>query len=433
LLESSPNARRLGSLITEGSYGVLPPSNSYMENGGLRFLRATELQEGNQIDWENCKRVPFEYARHERAIVKDNDILIAVKGATIASEKSVCLVESFSEQTLINGSIFRFQINQETTSKFIYNTLCLDISKRQMKAFMIQNNAVDYLSRPVLDSLVIPLPPLPIQEKLVEEMERARESRRRKLSEADALLSTLDSWLLDTLGITTPPEDNRKVFAVRLNQMNSERIDALYYSPTFIKAAEELKKVSHKVAPLKSQLKFAPLNGLDSRNYVETGQRYLRVQNVRPYQIDASDAKYVATNTTKDINLEVGDVLLTRKGTYGVAAPVTQEYVNDLISSEVILLRLAEHADISTDYLVYWLNSSLAQLMFKRLKTGGVMGHITQDVVNDFPVPIVDKTTQKIIVDKFDELREASQRLKSEAESEWQAAKDWFEAQLLGR
>lgn len=375
----------------------------------------------------------FGQVRKGYTVFKENDLLWAKITPCMQNGKSSV---AYGLKNGVGFGSTEFHVlrakDKNVSIEFLWNILRLDSFLKAAQGAFGGSAGQQRVPATFISNLPIPLPPLPIQEKLVEEMERARESRRRKLLEAERLLSTLDGWLLETLGITPPPEDNRKVFAVRLKAMNSERIDALYYLPTFIKAAEELKKLSHKVAPLKSQLEFAPLNGLDSRNYVETGQRYLRVQNVRPYQIDASDAKYVETNTTKDINLQVGDVLLTRKGTYGVAAPVTSEYVNDLISSEVILLRLAEHADISTDYLVYWLNSSLAQLMFRRLKTGGVMGHITQDIVNDFPIPIVDKAIQEKIVDKFNVVREESRRLKSEAESEWQAAKDWFEAHLLG-
>jgi hypothetical protein len=53
-----------------------------------------------------------------------------------------------------------------------------------MKGAMILNNAVDYLSRTILDSLIFPLPDKTIQKKLVAEMKAARSARQQKLAQA---------------------------------------------------------------------------------------------------------------------------------------------------------------------------------------------------------------------------------------------------------
>jgi len=179
-----PNVRTLGSLISEGAYGVLPKGDSYLERGGVRFLRATEMGIDNQIDWTSCLRAPIEFSRHERAKLKKGDVLVAVKGATIASEKSVCLVDDLDEPTIINGSIFRFQPTNEVTGNFLLEVLSTEFLKQQMKGAMILNNAVDYLSRTILDSLIFPLPDKTIQKKLVAEMKAARSARQQKLAQA---------------------------------------------------------------------------------------------------------------------------------------------------------------------------------------------------------------------------------------------------------
>ena len=45
--------------------------------------------------------------------VKKNDILILVKGATIAFEDGVILVEEDLEDCIFNGSVFRIRLNQK--------------------------------------------------------------------------------------------------------------------------------------------------------------------------------------------------------------------------------------------------------------------------------------------------------------------------------
>ena len=237
--------------------------------------------------------------------------------------------------------------------------------------------------------------------------------------------------VLNQLGLTLPTPGNKKAYAIRFKELSSQRIDPFFYTPNFVKLEEELRALSHEIAPLGSQLSVPPMNGIDARDYLESGQRYLRVQNVRPFEIDRSDARFVLSEHSKDVSLKTGDVLLTRKGTFGVAAPVTEENEGDLISSEIILLRLSEKSKYTSNYLVGWLNSSFAQALLNRRKTGGIMGHITQDVVNDFPVPVPNKKIQEKIANEITRVREEARRLRSEAETEWQAAKERFEAALL--
>ena len=134
----------------------------------------------------------------------------------------------------------------------------------------------------------------------------------------------------------------------------------------------------------------------------------------------------------RNVALKAGDVLLTRKGTFGVAAAVPQDAEDCLISSEIILLRLSPKSECSSEYLVAWLNSSIAKTLLDRNKAGGIMGHLTQDVVAEFPVPIPTPQVQRRIVEEVGRRRDQAQRLRKQAASEWKAAKAQFEERLWG-
>ena len=75
---------KLGSIISSGSYGVLPPSECYSEGGEILLVRATELMPDFEINFTNSIPVPEIYYKNERSRLRQNDILLAVKGATIA-------------------------------------------------------------------------------------------------------------------------------------------------------------------------------------------------------------------------------------------------------------------------------------------------------------------------------------------------------------
>lgn len=88
------------------------------------------------------------------------------------------------------------------------------------------------IDQPSVESLPIILPPLNIQENLVLELEAAREECQVKLAQADELLSSLDTYLLAQLGITTTKNEKRQVFAVKAGELKGSRLDVLYHNPS---------------------------------------------------------------------------------------------------------------------------------------------------------------------------------------------------------
>src|SRR5207248_483019 len=88
-------------------------------------------------------------------------------------------------------------------------------------------------------SFTIPLPPLEVQRTLVEEIEAARDKRRRNLAQADGLLHSLDVRLLAQLGLEPPPVDDRKAFTVRLGNLR-KRFDVHANHPRFVKLFQNL-------------------------------------------------------------------------------------------------------------------------------------------------------------------------------------------------
>ena len=430
-MSEQANIKRLGDVIASGSYGVLPPGDSYLESGGVRFLRPTEMRPNNEVVWNSCLRAPLEFSKKTRARLKNGDVLIAVKGATIASEKSVCVIRDLSEPTIVNGSIFHFQPIEDVSSEYLLNVLSSDFAKKQMKQGLILNNAVDYLSRTIIDDFLIPIPTLETQRALVTKMEVARTARQQKLDEAETLLAGIDDFVLEQLGLEMPVGETELSFAITQADL-AKRLDTYFYKPHLREAENRVLSFKPETKKLSQLLASPPQNGVDARKYLSSGQKYLRVQNIRPFDIILDNAAYVESENKKDIALREGDVLLTRKGTFGTAALVTEESTNCLISSEIILLRLSENSNCSPEYLVAWLNSRIGQMLFDRYKSGAIMGHITQNVVKNFPIPIASTQIQEKIADEIQSRRSKALQLRKEAETLWQEAKGAFEKALLG-
>jgi len=303
--------------------------------------------------------------------------------------------------------------------------------KKQMKGALILNSAVDYLSKETLANLLFPLPTKQKQHELVSMMDTARAARRAKLAEADALLAGMNAFVLTALDLPHPTPDARSVFAVTSAMLARTRVDAHFFRPHFVALEAQVRNMKTGVLPLRRLLAKPPMNGVDAREYSSEGRRYLRVQNIRPFEVETAEAAYVNRQTAKDVELQGGDILLTRKGTFGIAAKVPVDCLDCLISSEIILLRPELNSPVMPEFLVAWLNCSVMQALFDRHKTGAIMGHITQDVVATLPVPTPSPTIQSRVIDESHRRRDEARRLRQKADTEWQKAKAAFDVALL--
>ena len=66
------------------------------------------------------------------------------------------------------------------------------------------------------------------------------------------------------------------------------------------------------------------------------------------------------------------------------------------------------------------------------MMTGNTHPRLTNEDVVNLVIPIPAPAVQETIATEARRRREAARRLRAEAETGWQAAKRWFEEQLLG-
>ncbi|MBI5414473.1 restriction endonuclease subunit S [Candidatus Peregrinibacteria bacterium] len=191
---------------------------------------------------------------------------------------------------------------------------------------------------------------------------------------------------------TTKPE----IFEIWSDEIIG-RIDPFFYHPKFKELTKVLKKTQ---ADPFGNIIATITNGLDYRDFEEDGiTDYLRVANIKPYEIDFSDVKkvsLVSSEISKEIQLRKGDILLTRKGTYGIAVALDRD-LDAIISSEIFLIRL-NRDDIDPKYIEAFLNSSIGQKQFLNQKVGAIMGSLSQDAVKSILIPLPAEAVQREVL-----------------------------------
>lgn len=274
-----------------------------------------------------------------------------------------------------------------------------------------------------LANILIPVPAN--QDDLVAEMDAARDARRAKRAEADALLAGLDGYVLETLSLMPPPKDDRKVFAVSKSLLGGQsRLNADYFHPERILALRALEHPKQELPcpRLEEVVDFV-------RDQIQApGPNYLSLANVQSHTGELVPTDESVTGACS--LFKRGDVLFARLRPYLNKVHAAEN--GGCCSPEFHVLRVKDAATLSPEYLAAILRSSLTLAQTRHMMTGNTHPRLTNEDVVNLVIPVPKPSVQDMIAAEARRRREEARRLRAEAEAGWQQAKRWFEEQLLG-
>jgi len=143
---------------------------------------------------------------------------------------------------------------------------------------------------------------------------------------------------MNTYTISNTKLNPNRVFILQKSELE-KRLDPEYYGHIYNEYDKKLrlkpfKKFSHIIKSIN--------NGFDFRDYKDNGTPYLKVANIRKGEFRFDKIQYIDFNSSeisKNIQLKKGNLLLTRKGTFGYAIALEKDY-DFVISSEVFYIEL---------------------------------------------------------------------------------------------
>jgi restriction endonuclease S subunit len=251
----------------------------------------------------------------------------------------------------------------------------------------------------------IPLFPISFQRQIVSLLDQAAESRqeaKRSYHEAERIL--LDGLALSELDLTYSP------FYVRTysDAFAARRLDAEHFQPKYYRVDSAINSLKYPTVAL-GELIGQIRNGFDYREFVEEGTPYIRVGDIQNGRIDLKNSEKIALSVAdvkKDITLHPGDILFTRKGSFGNAAVVRPGQESAIISSEIMLLRI-KNKEILPEYLAVYLNSPLGYQQVERRAHGVAFYSISQPDLATVSVVCAPLHLQKKIESKVLEAHKA--------------------------
>lgn len=408
--------------LTEICYGTgTPPTFFPPSVDTVAFVRATDIKDG-QIQLDNLLHISSEQPpKMDKCLLNGGEVIVVRSGANTGDSAFVPfeLAGSYAAYDLI------LKFKNTVDPKFIAYFLDTEIGRLQLNLVRGRSAQPHVNAEEVSDIRIVLPDDLNTQIELVAAMEDARSQRKQKLAEADALLSSLDDYLLNTLGLEPPVKDNRKVFAISLQDVQSQgRLNSDYYHPERILALRSMITAAEAIncEKLESIVDFV------REKIKKPSENYLGLAHVQSNTGELTNVDDMATGDC--FTFQTDDVLFARLRPY--LNKVYCAEMDGCCSPEFHVLRIYDKNLILPQYLSVILRSRLILAQTIHMMTGNTHPRLTNDDVTNLFIPLPKIQTQEQISLEVKHRRSEAQRLRSEAETGWQNAKQWFEDQLLG-
>ena len=418
------------SLMTDLKNGV--EIRTYSESG-YRYLRVSDLGQYS-IENDNTRRVDVD-GIPDKIKLTDNSFLISRSG----SLGLVSVVEGEIKDAILSSHIFKVDLDA-TKIQPEYLEAFFRSQIGQFQFFQNNNGGViPEISQTALKSIRVVLPPPEIQNNIAEIMQSAYTTKKRKDQKADALLDSIDDYLLTELGIEMPAVEKQMCFVVYANETIGRRIGARFHHRYFLRLRERLHNSSFPVKNLGdlTSLSYRYLNCYGFSFYdfpSDTRVPFLQVGDINATGISDENLIFIENEISEKYPktiLESGDLIFSVRGTIGKVAIVTREFENSNINPNLIRLSLDDR--VNPQYVEIVLNSKIGQEQINRLISGGVQPTITKPDILSLEIPLPLLEIQEQISEEALRLRSEATRLRQEADTIVEAAKEEIVSILLAQ
>jgi len=289
------------------------------------------------------------------------------------------------------------------------------------------------LTYPLLETLKIPIPPLPVQQKIVAYWESA--IAKENLLE-DKSKTTIDESMrtfIHELGLSMPKkQESVKVFIRQWKDFDRWSVSYNQAASTML----DLSKGKFPVVELGAVLDLLQYGTSEKANTNHSGMPILRINNIKKGYIDTTDLKHILLRKEilKNLALSDGDILIIRtsgsRDLVGTCA-VFHEKGEFVYASYLIRLRVSTQNALS-DYVSSFINSPVGRQQVNLLSRHIMQNNINSQELKSLKIPLPPLDVQKKILQRINFFRQEASSLNTSAKELLEKAKIGVEEMILG-
>ena len=385
---------------------------------GFDYIGTKDVSFDHEITYDNGVRIPFE---NDFKRAYPDCILMCIEGGSAGRkiailDREVCFGNKLcmlKAQTIFNKYLYYYLQSAEFKSIFKDNL----------------SGIIGGVSIKKIKGILIPIPPLEEQKRIVEKIEEllplvdryeeawSKLEKFNKKFPVDVEKSILELAVKGKLVEQKLGEDASLEYKFIMSQKEN------FFKKSKAKKGLEVKTISDDDLPFDipntwKWIRLGELASVISKGttprggnvaYLESGIGFLRAENVAGFdQLDKSSLKYIDEEThtgylSRSI-LEANDILVTIAGTLGRTGLVRSEDLPLNANQAVSFVRLSNTNSVDLEYIIYSLNTpSVQKVLAGQTKTTAIP-NLTLEIIRDCLIPLPPFEEQKRIVTKLKEL-----------------------------
>ena len=395
------------------------------------YLRVTDIDESTEFNYLNFKSISDElYEKLKRYEVFENELIISIAG-TVGKTKVVKNIPD-KKRVILTENCVKILTNSDILPQYLNIVLQTNFLQKQIELSYIQTTIPKLGIDKILGLKIPQIPPLEIQQQIVDLYEKAYAEKQQKEAEAQRLLDSIDDYLLGELGITLPKEEllpqntdknssynldndnplvkKGRLFLTNLSEVTGKRWNAFEFKNRKLKLGDgnyPNKTLKHLAYLLKGQ--SITSNGIEKGDYpvIAGGQ-------ISPY-------------TYNLYNFKGNVITISASGAY---SGYVWYHNYPIFASDCTVVFSKEESEITTLYLSEILK--LKQKEIYNLQQGAGQPHVYARDLEKINIPIPSLQKQKDITNEITTIREEAKQLQIEAINTLETAKRNIEQMILG-
>lgn len=390
---------------------------------GIPFLRVQNLQTNGELSLDDCVYINEDTHNGllKRSQVAEGDLLVKITGVGRMAVASVA-PKGFVGNT--NQHMVVIKTGDVSLSNYLARYLNLDVVEK------IASRHSTGGTRPALD--YPSLKSLPIIEGIdFSPIDNAIKQSKEKEHKVQQLLDSIDTYLLDELGVSLPEVRNElkdRVFLLNRSELE-ERLD-----PRFNKDYSIFKH-------LPSNYPWTTLNDViinngqyganeSAKDYSIGDVRYIRITDIDEWGNLKQTDKKSASHIESAYLLNYNDILFARSGSVGRC------YIHKDMSEPSIfagyLIRFEFNTNmIDSDYLFYYCNSKIYKFWVNTIQRPAVQANINAEEYRRMLIPLPPLHKQQEIAAHIAGIRQQAKALQEEGKRILETAKQEVERMIM--
>lgn len=315
-------------------------------------------------------------------IFDEDTLLISEDGANLLA-RATPIAFPASGKYWVNNHAHILKFENLTTQQFVE----LFLESIPLNGY-ITGAAQPKLNQKALNSIPIPVPPLPEQKRIVHILDEAFENI------ATAKSSAEKNW-----------ESASALFEFVFASLASKS-EQSSWTKTTVTAIAARKKGSIRTGPFGSQLLHS--------EFVKDGIAVLGIDNAVANEFRWGKARFITQEKYGQLEryrVYPGDVLITIMGTCGRCAVVPDDIPEAINTKHLCCITLDQHICLPHYLHLYFLYHPIAREYLEKHSKGAIMDGLNMGIIQQMPVLIPSIDKQRELITTFDALRKETQRL----------------------